>query len=850
MKKILPILSVFILVFSLNGYSQSCTNTASGANCTRSGVFFGEILPNAGCGVNTSTTGYSPGTYFRIPVLAGACYTVSTCGAASDTQIGCFQSPASTGPFAYNDDNGPDCSGAAASVVMVPSFTDYALIDVREYYCQAGGVSSITVNVRQNNNLSITSSGTDMCQGETRNLTATPAAVGSAQPNSGDLGTFSGVGVSGTIFTAPAPAGNSALYSVTYTYGYCSTSQNITVWHQPSASNAGINFDAACGATTATLAGNTPVFGTGTWTVVAGSGSVTDPNLPNSGVTGLVPGTSTTFRWTITNGPCASSFSEVTINVPVGSVTTGSVSPASPVCLGTDVIFTGGGAFIYSWTGGVINGAPLTTTTPGLTTYTVTGTDLSGCTSTATVDLVVNALPTVSASSSPNDSVCVGGTFTLNGVGANTYTWSGGIVNGAPNTALTPGASTYTVTGTDVNLCSSTGTITIVRLALPSVGTTANPGTTLCSGETLTLNGTGASSYSWSNGVTNGTPFSATIPGVYTVTGTSTFGCSNTSTVTITLNTNPTIVVTASPSNVVCDGDSIVLSGSGANSYTWSGGITDGIGFPVSLATTTYTVTGTDLNGCSGTATETLTINALPNIGATVAPSATVCEGSNITLSGTGANSYVWSGGVVDASPFVISSTATYTVTGTDLNNCSNTTTQTVTVNPLPTVSFNFTTDSVCTTYGLINLTGSSPAGGTYSGTNVTGSTFDPQGLSLGSYLITYSFTDANNCTNTNTDSILVSACLSIEDWNNDDLNLFPNPTTGKFYLSLSDDVTGELAIYILDIQGKQVFQTTTSKAAFTFITEIDISESAPGIYFLNVKLVNGRSFTKRIIKH
>jgi hypothetical protein len=292
------------------------------------------------------------------------------------------------------------------------------------------------------------------------------------------------------------------------------------------------------------------------------------------------------------------------------------------------------------------------------------------------------------------------------------------------------------------------------------------------------------------------------------------------------------------------------LSGSGANSYAWSGGITDGVGFPVSLSTTTYTVTGTDLNGCTGTATETLTINALPTIGATVAPSATVCEGSNITLSGTGANSYVWSGGVIDASPFAISSTATYTVTGTDLNNCSNTTTQTVTVNPLPAVSFNFTTDSVCTNYGLINLTGSSPAGGTYSGTNVTGSTFDPQGLSLGSYLITYSFTDANNCTNTNTDSILVSACLSIEDWNNDDLNLYPNPSTGKFYLSLSDDVTGELAIYILDIQGKQVFQATTSKTAFTFITEIDISESAPGIYFLNVKLANGKSFTKRIIKN
>ncbi|MFN8394947.1 MAG: choice-of-anchor D domain-containing protein [Bacteroidia bacterium] len=320
------LIACFLLLLSAaSGLQAQCgTNTQLGgqAGCTRSSFYRGEGLPNAGCGVNTAITNYSPGEYFRVPVLQGGCYSVSTCGAPFDTHINVFQGNNTSGPFAYNDDNGPECTGTNASVVMTPNFTDYAMVDVRQYPCMAGGSSSITVYLRQNNNLSITSSNANMCEGQTRPLTAVPARVTvTPQPNSGDVGTFSGTGVSGTNFTAPVPPANSGAYNVNYTFGFCSTTQSITVFHTPSTANAGSDQTLCAG--TATLAANTPSFGTGAWSIVSGPGSVTTPSSPTSGVTGLLAGVPTTLRWTISNGPCASSSDDVvlTVNATAPSIT-------------------------------------------------------------------------------------------------------------------------------------------------------------------------------------------------------------------------------------------------------------------------------------------------------------------------------------------------------------------------------------------------------------------------------------------------------------------------------------------------------------------------------------------------
>ena len=310
--------AVFTFLIGSNALAQCGTNTAFGTFCNRApnglapgGVayLYGTLIPN--CGTFASTpNNFGPGQYFQMPVLAGGCYSVSTCGSSVDTQISCFQGTATTGPYAYNDDSGPLCTGVSASVNITPSFTDYTRVQVSQYNCQPGGTASITVSVRQNNNLSIISSSAAMCEGQTRGLTATPASVsGTLISGSGDRGTFTGTGVSGTTFTAPTPTGASATYIVTYTFGYCTTTQNILVHRAPTTSSAGSN-QTICGTTT-TLAANAPSIGAGAWTVVSGSAAVTSLTSPTSAVT--VISASATFRWTISNGICTASTSDVVI---------------------------------------------------------------------------------------------------------------------------------------------------------------------------------------------------------------------------------------------------------------------------------------------------------------------------------------------------------------------------------------------------------------------------------------------------------------------------------------------------------------------------------------------------------
>lgn len=219
---------------------------------------------------------------------------------------------------------------------------------------------------------------------------------------------------------------------------------------------------------------------------------------------------------------------QVTVSVPIITATSSPVS--GTVCAGTSVTLTGGGAVSssYIWTGGVTNGTSFTPAV-GTVTYTVTGTDVNGCTGTATKVITVNALPTVTATSNPtNGTVCQGGSITLTGGGASTYTWTGGVSNGV---SFTPaGTLTYTVTGTAANGCTNTATKVITVNALPIVTATSS-NDTVCLGTLVTLTGGGASTYSWSNGVTDGIAFTPTVTATYIVTGTAANGCIDTTSI-------------------------------------------------------------------------------------------------------------------------------------------------------------------------------------------------------------------------------------------------------------------------------------------------------------------------------
>ena len=181
---------------------------------------------------------------------------------------------------------------------------------------------------------------------------------------------------------------------------------------------------------------------------------------------------------------------------------------------------------------------------------------------------------------------------------------------------------------------------------MPPVTASASP-TSICAGETSTLTASGADTYTWSHSLGAGSTktVTPTITTTYTVTGSLSSGCSNTATVSVTVNPLPTVTATASPA-AICNGTSSVLTASGANTYSWSGGLGTGASKTVTPgATTTYTVTGTSTAGCTGTATVTVTVNPLPTVTATASPAA-ICNGASSVLTASGANTYSWSGGL------------------------------------------------------------------------------------------------------------------------------------------------------------------------------------------------------------
>ena len=199
--------------------------------------------------------------------------------------------------------------------------------------------------------------------------------------------------------------------------------------------------------------------------------------------------------------------------------------------------------------------------------------------------------------------------------------------------------------------------------------------------------------------------------------------------------------ITPAGSTTFCSGDSVslnVTAGNNNNTYLWSpgGATTQSIN---ATASATYTVTVTNItSGCVATATQTVTVNPLPTV---TASNVSGCTGSSIALSGSPA------GGTFSVANPYSGPSSTYTYTYTDGNGCTATSAPaTITVNPLPTVSF-----TLASTYPYsapVTLTGS-PAGGTFSGTGVTGNTFSPSTAGVGGpYTITYNYTDGNGCSN------------------------------------------------------------------------------------------------------
>ena len=456
----------------------------------------------------------------------------------------------------------------------------------------------------------------------------------------------------------------------------------------------------------------------------------------------VVPATNTkTYTVTGTDANGCTGTNQVVVTVD--SLPTVDAGADQTVCAGTNVTLTGSGAASYAWDNGVTNATAFAANATA--TYTVTGTDANSCAATDAVVITVNALPTVDAGA--DQTVCAGTNVTLTGSGAASYAWDNGVTNA---TAFAANATaTYTVTGTDANNCTATDAVVITVNALPTVDAGADQ--TVCAGTNVTLTGSGAASYAWDNGVTNATAFAANATATYTVTGTDANNCTATDAVVITV--NPLPMVDAGADQTVCAGTNVTLTLSGAYYYDWDNGVINGTAFAANT-TTTYTVTATDATTCTATDQVVITVNPLPMVDA--GADQTVCAGTNVTLTGSGASTFTWDNSVADGTAFSPTSTATYTVTGTDANGCIGTDNIDVTVNTLPTVSAG--ADQAVCDGGAVTLSGSGASIYAWDNGVNDGASFTP--TATATYTVTG--TDANGCIGTDNVDVTVNALPTV----------------------------------------------------------------------------------------
>lgn len=642
----------------------------------------------------------------------------------------------------------PSATLSASNILnptATPSTTTTYTLTATQGNCSSQDQVIVTVNPTP----TIVGASQTFCPGSSVTLNTSPTPVG---------GTFlwtPGGQTTNNITVSPAATSS---YSVQYTVAGCSAIQtinatqingldfvnsqfpgNITICEGQNITVYGQVFEAGLTAPPGQAAGITVQYGISTtntnpatWPTTAWSSASYNPTSsvnPNndeySGTFNLSPGTyyyafSYTFNGcTVYGGYNASGggFWNGTSNLNPEIIVSPSIIPnflpVAAICAGS--IFPNLPTSSLNGITGTWFGAPNNLQT---TTYTFTPTT-GQCALTATTTVSVNALPPVSISNASSTLVlnCTQTSISLNGIGSGSFAWANGIIPISTGSAIIVSApGTFTLGILDQNGCVATTNITITQdITAPIAAISTSPNTQIltCSTPSITLNGTGGSNYSWSNGVTTiSTTSAATIitPGTYTLAVTGANGCIDTEVIVISQNITPPVALiqnVTGTNNLNCNITAILLNASGGVSYSWSNG-TSVLASTSNLTVTaagTYTLTATGTNGC--TDTETITINQQANTTPTFNAIAPICAGGSFVLPTNSTNgvSGIWS-----PTPN-FNTTTSYTFLPI-VGSCANPITLSVIVNPYPTISAQ--NDTICAgSIGTITTQVSIP-GGTY----------------------------------------------------------------------------------------------------------------------------------------
>lgn len=360
--------------------------------------------------------------------------------------------------------------------------------------------------------------------------------------------------------------------------------------------------------------------------------------------------------------------------------------------------------------------------------------------------------------------------------------------------------------------------------------------TVVCQGTISTLDaGSGFNSYLWSNGSTTQT-IQTGFAGTYGVTVSNSFNCTTTDSTVVVVNALPN--VNLGVDTTICSNTPLTLdAGSNYASYNWSNGSQGSL--VIVNTTGNYAVTVVDNNGCQGTDIIAVTVVQAPN---PQLSDMTICEGTSSTLNPgipAAGNSFAWSNGAT--TPTInVSGAGTYSVTVTNNNTgCSENAESVVSINPVPAI--NITGDSVICVNERFTYTATGNGLSSYQwslGTANDGTTLlDGSVLGIGMHMLIVSAGNStNSCLSRDTLMVRVDACLGVNDLNSDKFfNVYPNPSNGLFNLSFGSSIQSDVVnIEVTDAQGKLVFKNQINSIQ-NFLTTLDLSGNASGIYMLRI---------------
>lgn len=604
------------------------------------------------------------------------------------------------------------------------------------------------------------------CSGSTDgSITATPSG-GSApytytwSPTNTNSATINGLANGNYSVVVTAANGCTASATTTVQPG---SPMSVTLTPTPTTCNGGSD-----GSISVAVSGGTTPY-TYTWSPASLSG-----NNPANLAAG-----SYSITVTAANGCSAAASTTITQGPPM----TAALTPTPVSCNGGNngslsLSISGGTTpYSYTWTPASISGQNPSGLSQGA--YSVVVTAANGCTASASA--TINQPPLLSVSLTPQPALCAGqATGSLSatangGTSPYTYSWSGGLPPVATHTNNVA-AGSYTVTVTDAGGCTAVATASVTQNSALSANISPTDG--LCNAAnaqpsgslSVTVSGgTTPYTYNWSGGLSPVATPTNVAAGSYTVTVTDASGCTTQANGTI--NQPPLLTASVSPTPALCanqnSGALSATAGGGTPGYTynWSGGLSP-VANPTNVATGSYNVTVTDNNGCTASASATIT--APLAIAVSITPQAALCNGAATgslqasAVGGTPNYTYNWSNGLGSSATANNVPAGNYTVTVTDANGCTAIGNSTVN-EPTPVSVSAAGSPTLCAGQPTGTLTATASGGTAPYQYNWSGSLPDIQNIlsavSVGTHSVTV--TDANGCTAQATATVTEPAPIS-----------------------------------------------------------------------------------------